>query len=131
MPWRRHLRPDARAAARTAEVPWLVFTLPTGAAGQPFTRSGCSVPSGSLSRPSLGRVAELADAQDSGSCVRKDVGVQVPPRPPTEACSPVQARSARASWRLSVGHFGLTQRAPLNELGRRRPGAGPSRRTAG
>ena len=33
---------------------------------------------------SLGRVAELADAQDSGSCVRKDVGVQVPPRPPTD-----------------------------------------------
>ena len=30
----------------------------------------------------LGRVAELADAQDSGSCVRKDVGVQLPPRPP-------------------------------------------------
>ena len=30
---------------------------------------------------SSGRVAELADAQDSGSCVRKDVGVQVPPRP--------------------------------------------------
>jgi hypothetical protein len=30
-----------------------------------------------------GRVAELADAQDSGSCVRKDVGVQVPPRPHT------------------------------------------------
>ena len=29
-----------------------------------------------------GRVAELADAQDSGSCVRKNVGVQVPPRPP-------------------------------------------------
>ena len=29
-----------------------------------------------------GRVAELADAQDSGSCVRKDVRVQVPPRPP-------------------------------------------------
>ena len=35
--------------------------------------------------PSLGRVAELADAQDSGSCVRKDVGVQVPPRPRTHA----------------------------------------------
>src|SRR6516164_3601603 len=32
---------------------------------------------------SLGRVAELADAQDSGSCVRKDVRVQVPPRPLT------------------------------------------------
>ena len=30
----------------------------------------------------LGRVAELADAQASGACVRKDVGVQVPPRPP-------------------------------------------------
>ncbi len=29
---------------------------------------------------SLARVAELADAQDSGSCVRKDVGVQIPPR---------------------------------------------------
>jgi predicted TPR repeat methyltransferase len=28
-----------------------------------------------------GRVAELADAQASGACVRKDVGVQVPPRP--------------------------------------------------
>ena len=26
------------------------------------------------------RVAELADAQASGACVRKDVGVQVPPR---------------------------------------------------
>ena len=33
-----------------------------------------------------GRVAELADAQDSGSCVRKDVGVQLPPRPPIPAC---------------------------------------------
>ena len=28
------------------------------------------------------RVAELADAQDSGSCARKGVGVQVPPRAP-------------------------------------------------
>ena len=28
----------------------------------------------------LARVAELADAQDSGSCARKGVGVQVPPR---------------------------------------------------
>lgn len=31
-------------------------------------------------RSKLARVAELADAQDSGSCVRKDVGVQIPPR---------------------------------------------------
>ncbi len=30
----------------------------------------------------LGRVAELADAQDSGSCEGNLVGVQVPPRPP-------------------------------------------------
>lgn len=29
-----------------------------------------------------GHMAELADAQDSGSCVRKDVGVQVPLCPP-------------------------------------------------
>ena len=28
----------------------------------------------------------LADAQDSGSCVRKDVGVQVPPRAPGTGC---------------------------------------------
>ncbi len=28
-----------------------------------------------------GRVAKLADAQASGACIRKDVGVQVPPRP--------------------------------------------------
>ena len=41
-------------------------------------RTGCATV-----RPLLGRVAELADAQDSGSCVRKDVGVQVPPRPLT------------------------------------------------
>src|SRR5262245_64780278 len=32
--------------------------------------------------PTTGRVAESADAQASGACVRKDVGVQVPPRPP-------------------------------------------------
>ena len=40
------------------------------------------------SRPLLGRVAELADALDSGSSVRKDVGVQVPPRPPLSGSSP-------------------------------------------
>lgn len=38
------------------------------------------VADGTLAFP--GRVAELADAQDSGSCDRKIVGVQVPPRPP-------------------------------------------------
>src|SRR5205814_2163323 len=40
-------------------------------------------PVGTLRGPHRGRVAELADAQASGACVRKDVGVQVPPRPPT------------------------------------------------
>jgi hypothetical protein len=39
-------------------------------------------PKGTAMLSRSGRVAELADAQDSGSCVRKDVGVQVPPRPP-------------------------------------------------
>gem|GEM_PF-7043352 len=29
---------------------------------------------------------EMADAQASGACIRKDVGVQVPPRPPKQ-CS--------------------------------------------
>ena len=55
-----------RACARTAAVP--------RPGAYPARRST------SLVR-SPGRVAELADAQDSGSCVRKDVGVQVPPRP--------------------------------------------------
>ncbi len=31
------------------------------------------------------RVAKLADAHDSGSCVREDMGVQVPPRAPCTA----------------------------------------------
>ena len=46
--------------------------------------TGVSRPtSGALrSLPLLARVAELADAQDSGSSVLTDVGVQVPPRPP-------------------------------------------------
>ena len=36
----------------------------------------------------LGRVAELADALASGASVRKDVGVQVPPRPPLAGSLP-------------------------------------------
>jgi hypothetical protein len=44
-------------------------------------------PAGSFTHVALvthhsGEWRNLADAQDSGSCVRKDVGVQVPPRPP-------------------------------------------------
>src|ERR671935_2830171 len=47
-----------------------------GANSEIFRRGGAAT----LSHP--GRVAELAGAQASGACVRKDVGVQVPPRPP-------------------------------------------------
>jgi hypothetical protein len=63
--------------------------------GRPAGRPAVNSPrgsSGSLYR-SLGRVAELADAQDSGSCVRKDVGVQVPPRP---------RRGCRQNWAVRV-----------------------------
>src|SRR5690606_41252038 len=37
---------------------------------------------------SLGRVAELADALASGASDRKVVGVQVPPRPPSDGFRP-------------------------------------------
>src|SRR3974377_1936120 len=81
MPWRRHLRRGARAFARTAAVPWSNrnLTHPRSDFGGALFPAGQG--SDRLPVP-LGRVAELADAQDSGSCVRKDVGVQVPPRPP-------------------------------------------------
>ena len=55
---------------------------------------------------SLGRVAELADAEDSGSCVRKDVGVQVPPRPPAltwPVAGWLPARSSTSTCRYN--HF--------------------------
>ena len=52
---------------------------------------------GPLTSMAPGRVAELADAQDSGSCVRKDVGVQVPPRPPT-----FDLQVCRLSWVSAV-----------------------------
>jgi hypothetical protein len=55
----------------------LVTSTTNGAGGRILVAS----PATTVVR-SPGRVAELADAQDSGSCVRKDVGVQVPPRPP-------------------------------------------------
>ena len=54
-----------------------------------------------------GRVAELADAQDSGSCVRKDVGVQVPPRPRSRTQEFVRTRlrpaGPRAGWQDGGG----------------------------
>src|SRR5579863_1443307 len=64
----------------------------------PMARDG----SANLGR-SLGRVAELADAQDSGSCVLTDVGVQVPPRPlfavPGTLRTPVHDDRARPDGR--------------------------------
>jgi flavin reductase len=46
-------------------------------------------------REPYAKVAELADAQDSGSCDRKVVGVQVPPFAPTTF---LHARPRRALW---------------------------------
>src|SRR5438445_1530884 len=69
-----------------------------------------------------GRVAELADAQDSGSCVRKDVGVQVPPRPPPATCDcdvarrPLNPQPTRSDA-TQIGHA-LTREARLAD---RRP----------
>src|SRR2546423_11664508 len=97
MLWRRCPRPGVRGGARTAAVPCrgehsYGHSPPFRRAAPPFWRSWASYRpthdrentergrSGTLDFPH-GRVAELADAQDSGSCVRKDVGVQVPPRP--------------------------------------------------
>ena len=57
----------------------------------PAVRAVSQGPLANLAAP-LGRVAELADAQASGACVRKDVGVQVPPRPPGPGV-------ARRRWR--------------------------------
>ena len=83
-----------------------------GSPGSPVDRrtAGLRIPpgrsSGSLYR-SLGRVAELADAQDSGSCVRKDVGVQVPPRPLTgyrqNWAGRVDKTQAASGYRLGCG----------------------------
>ena len=62
------------------------------------------------------KVAELADAQDSGSCGRKVVGVQVPPFAPTypslvdRLCAVARSKEAgvsidAASFRKIVGNF--------------------------
>ena len=55
----------------------------------------------------------MADAQDSGSCVRKDVGVQLPPRPPHLTC---EVRP-RGSIRREI--VGSTERARNLVAGRR------------
>ena len=85
----------------------------TNPARTPVT--GADVGSGSVAG-SLGRVAELADAQDSGSCVRKDVGVQVPPRPPGAVCETSPIAFAEPGVVRAPGWSG--------ECGRDRPGSG-------
>jgi hypothetical protein len=60
-------------------------------------------------------VAELADAQDSGSCVRKDMGVQVPPRPlrvPDRTPS-IRRHNSPSVWRWApFGWVSLLRLAP-------------------
>ena len=85
-------RPYAPSRARTLASPWR--DQRTGRRQRDWGRRGAAV---ACSR-SLGRVAELADAQDSGSCVRKDVGVQVPPRPLV-----VVGLTTTTTWSCSTG----------------------------
>ena len=76
-------------------------------------RSFTHVPLGDHS----GEWRNLADAQDSGSCVRKDVGVQVPPRPPSLTSAFAQlARGEAASWVLLANAL-LTPVVGLDVLG--------------
>src|SRR6266508_3725862 len=105
--WARQLldrRQHSRPARATANVPRPARSVPVRALISARTTMDRGEPAAQLSRSTrqmlchwsvacrlspllqssavpLGRVAELADAQDSGSCVRKDVGVQVPLRP--------------------------------------------------
>src|SRR4051812_14922096 len=67
----------------------------------------------------LGRVAELADAQASGACVRKDVGVQVPPRPRSARGDPTPDLG-RARWRRRPGSVVLLGRSEIS-VGELRP----------
>src|SRR5256714_11878152 len=80
------------------------------AAGGP---SACDrLPSpGSHRRGPLGRVAELADAQDSGSCVRKDVGVQVPPRPPPPR-TPIDCERTRGEDTMTTSSHNASSNLP-------------------
>src|SRR5918996_5555026 len=72
----------------------------------PVTARGIGNLLGTLARSPDGRVAELADAQASGACVRKDVGVQVPPRPPLRClgtpCTGVSGHRSRFRLGLVV-----------------------------
>ena len=57
----------------------------------------------SISSASRAKVAELVDAQDSGSCVRKDVGVRVPPFAPATSLS--RARISATPLRDRTHHL--------------------------
>ena len=58
------------------------------------------------------RVAELADAQDSGSCARKGVGVQVPPRaPPLNSTFAGPAHEPGLGRRGACNHFATQPRS--------------------
>src|SRR5690348_2721096 len=58
----------------------------------------------------------MADAHGSGPCVRKDVGVQLPPCPPNISCPAIRpdAPSRRPLSPLVVG-LGLPQRGPAGK----------------
>jgi hypothetical protein len=68
-------------------------------------------------------VAELADAQDSGSCVRKDVRVQVPLRPPSAGLSSKLSRATTPTMTVSdrtvddmSANSTLHQKAQIHQL---------------
>src|SRR5262249_26980959 len=87
----------------------------SGSAGTPDAarrRRGARRRGAATLAPSLGRVAELADAQASGACVRKDVGVQVPPRPPTP-CVPMPLLGRRARTRARLARIERTRSSAL------------------
>ena len=48
---------------------------------------------------------EMADAQASGACIRKDVGVQVPPRPPIMLQNFWDKRTLRVGHLFEVDSF--------------------------
>src|SRR5919201_1562197 len=75
LPWNRAPRRQSTVA--------LVAASPPKAFWNPSVTCAFRRACATIRRRLYGRVAELADAQDSGSCVRKDVGVQVPLRPPS------------------------------------------------
>ncbi len=106
------LRPDTRAVYRRAIGPNPTGHPGTGAA-PPSRYTGLRV-----LRP--GRVPELADGQDSGSCARKRVGVQLPPRP----------LSPRRSTHTREARSGPTSTGLLPEL-RRQTSLGPEPRWKG